>query len=242
MESCFSNQLNKWGSTLINCKKKMKKLTLSAIIIFICSFLSCGLSEAQNEFSLGFKGGFGVSGLHGNAYGANRLKLHLGLLSGYTINNHLQLQTGLQFAGKGYSTDFIKPNAHMDLVYLDMIMNLKYFPSRCFFIGGGIYSGILLGSQYRYLAYGSDYYGEPDISEMINNFDYGLSGNLGFQFDNGIGMEFSVLYGLNDVFNSHSGDTLVGYYGNPYVIPKQAIGKNLVISTSFYFLFGKKNI
>ena len=197
------------------------------------------MALAQSKVNAGLIAGVGISSLNDNNYGANKLNIHIGLPVNFNINKKLDFQTTLQLATMGYSSSFYKPSERLKLYYLDIIPVIKYAPFKIFFLEGGFYAGVLLNSNYRYLAYSNDYYGEPDISNVVNKYDYGFTGGMGCQFDNGIGFKFSVLYGLQNVFNSNISDTLVGYYGHPYVIPSDANGSNMVISTSFYYLFGK---
>ena len=196
---------------------------------------------AQNKISAGFNAGAGISSLYGNGYGANKLHAHIGVPVNFEFNKNLEFQATALLSSKGYASSFYKPTERMKLYYMDLVATLKYFPYKIAFIGGGLYASGLLKSQYRYLAYSNDYYGEPDISNIVNKFDYGLNGSIGCQFDNGVGFDFSILFGLQDVLNSNISDTLVGYYGYPYVIPAEANGNNMVISTSFYYLFGKND-
>lgn len=196
---------------------------------------------AQVKTKVGIKIGAGISSLHGNAYGSNKFHRHIGLPLNFEINKHLEIEGTFLLSNKGYSSSLIHPKEKLNLYYLDYITTLKFTPYKIFFIGGGFYTGGLLYSHYEYLAYSRDYYGEPDLSDILHKLDYGLNGSIGCQFKSGIGFEFSVSYGLQDVFNSNRSDTLVGYSGLPYVVPAESNGKNMVIATSFYYLFGKNN-
>jgi len=209
--------------------------------IFLSTLLYSKYSFAQDKINAGLIFGAGVSSLHNNGYGANKVHFHAGIPVNFKLNEKFVLQSTVLLSSKGYSSSFFKPAVRMKLHYVDLIATLKYFPVKVLFLGGGLYTGGLISSSYKYLAYSNDYYGEPDISNIVNKFDYGINGSIGCQFDNGFGFEFSLMYGLQNVFNSNMSDTLVGYYGYPYTIPAEAQGKNMVISTSFYYMIGNKD-
>ena len=215
-----------------------RSFTFIIIGIFLLVNVITTDAYAQNKLSAGFNVGTGVSSLHDNGYGANKLHIHFGVPLNYKINKNFEIQTTALISSKGYTSSIYKPSERMSFYYLDLVTTLKYIPWKIFFIGSGLYTSGLMYSHYKYLAYSYDYYGEPDVSGIVNKFDYGLNGSFGCQYENGIGFEVSILYGLRDVFNSHISDTLDGYYGAPHIIPAEANGNNVVISTSFYYLFG----
>src|SRR4030095_7846154 len=161
-----------------------------------------GYVRAQDKINAGINIGAGISSLHGNGYGANKMHAQGGLFVNYNLKEKLKIQAAALLSSKGYASSFYKPSERVQLLYMDLIATLKYTPWKVFFIGGGIYTGGLLSSHYRYLAYSNDYYGDPDISNIVNTFDYGLNGSIGCQFDNGVGFEFSVLYGFQGFFKS----------------------------------------
>lgn len=214
------------------------------VILFRLSFcLSIFYSNqtfGQGKLQLGPIFGIGISNMHGNYEEDFRPHAHMGILANYKIKDKLNLQPAVLVTTKGYAEHINKEVTKLN--YCDLIVTMKYHLYKVLFVGAGFQAGWLLSAHYKFLDHGTDYYDKINIASAVNKVDYGLNASLGCQFKNGVGVEISVLYGIRDVYNSSSTEPIEGHYDRPVpiYIPQNVKGKNTIISTSFYALFGKK--
>jgi hypothetical protein len=200
-------------------------------------------SDIQQKFKFGPMLGLGFSSLDERKSNFHHIRLQTGIIISYQIANKLFFQPTVMLTGKGYESDlFLFPgNDRVNLTYCDVSMIFKYNPWNILLVGLGIEGGRLLKANYKYLAYGTDYYDSGNISSAVNKFDYGINGTLGCRFQNGINMEISLMFGLADVFNDNRSDTFHGdSYGYSFHISENAKGQNTVISGTLYYLFKTK--
>lgn len=219
------------GKTHFNFKK---------VIVFLIVFGFSSHVLAQKRLQVGPVLGFGFSSLNRDRQNFSKLHLKTGVVGNYSFNDKFNLQPSLLISTKGQNSDLFHPKKSVALTYGDVNLTLKYKPWNILFIGLGIQAGWLISAKYEYLAYGTDYYDRIDISGVVNNFDYGMIGNLGCQFKNGIGMEISITYGFKDVFNGESTDFYDSTYNTTIQIDENLKGQNTVISTAIYYLIGRK--
>ncbi len=211
----------------------LTKKVLGTLFFFLLILIPLS-TFAQNKLQLGPIVGVGVASMSDNYDHKN---FHTGILSSFVLSPRLNLQPALLVSSKWYADTFIKADKEVELNYIDLITTLKYTPWKYFFMGIGVQAGYLLKASYSYLAYGTDYYDRINLTPYANKMDVGVNLKLGCRFDSGIGLEISYIGGLIDVFD----DNLKSFKGNNWntvTIPIKGRGKNTVISTSFYFLFG----
>jgi len=216
-----------------------RKILYYLILFFILIIANSKQLFAQGKFSAGPIIGIGTSSIRGNKQFDIKPHIHAGLLTNYRINDKFNLQSSVVLSTKGYADAMIFPHDNMSLRYLDFIFNIKYFVWEDIFVGAGVQTGIMGYSYYKELYYGTDYYNESNLSGIVNKVDYGISGCVGWQFDNNIGIEISCICGIRNVFNSNSEEQITGEYGDTFFIQNNFKGKNLVSSGSFYYLIGK---
>lgn len=185
----------------------------------------------------GIIAGAGLSTFYDNNYSDSKLYGNIGLAFNFFLKDKWTLFTSGGLAAKGFSDKPYNPDIRIKLQYIDLSALVRYTPANSFYFSGGIYSAFLIKYDYRYLAYSKDYYGEPDISNIVNKLDYGLKGGLGFQFSSGMGIEYQMSFGLRDVFNSGSSQELIGYQNKPYFIPEEAKGKLATYGINLFWLF-----
>ncbi|HMT27903.1 MAG TPA: porin family protein [Bacteroidia bacterium] len=216
----------------------MRLKRIITIFILLCTFSK---SYSQSKIQLGPVVGVGICSIYENNDEDFRIHGHTGIIGNYDINKKFRLQPALVISNKGYWNPNGYYNTRLKLTYLDVIVNMKYFPYKSFFIGAGLQTGYLIRSKYIFLAYGTDYYDTFNINETTNKLDIGISGCMGFQFQNRVGIELSILYGLRNIFNDKSSQHFQSdQYDYPAWISSKVQGKNVVISPSFYYLISRK--
>lgn len=212
------------------------------MLFFSIMMLISILCPAQSKFQMGPTFGIGTSFIHWEKPLQMKPHIHGGVIKSYPINDKLYFQPSFVFSVKGYADAPVFPDDNMTLGYFDNIFNVKYFKSETFFVGGGLEIGILFYSHYKHLAYGTDYYDDSTLPDVMNKVDFGISGCLGWQFKSNVGIEISCIYGLRDIFNSKGDEPLPegGYIDDSFYLIESVKGKNTVISGSFYYLIKKK--
>ena len=204
-------------------------------IIFIILLITADCNS-QDTIRIGPVFGTGITYIHENDARDFRIHGHVGLLGNINLNKKFHLQPSILLTNKG----FWDPDQRLRLTYLDLTVTTKFFLTNTFFAGIGPQVGWLLSNKYIYLAYGTDYYDTFNIDDALNKFDFGVNSCLCFEFKNRTGLEISLVYGLRDIFNKKSSKRYVSEnYNYPVSISSEVKGKNTVVATTFYYLFGK---
>jgi hypothetical protein len=220
----------------------IKRLKCFIAFLVVFNILSLDSIEAQNKFEVGPILGPGISLVYDKGPDDYKSHLEIGIIGSYDINYDFALNAKIIVSTKGFGSIFYTEEK-VNLTYMDAIFSTKYFFSDIPFIGLGTQVGYLAKASYSYEI---DQYHEihksVGINNITNDFDFGLYGCMGFQFKSGIGIELSILCGLRNIFIKNSNEPVdyTSWSGNPKYIPSDAKGKNMVISSSFYALFGKK--
>ena len=194
-------------------------------ILLFSTILLSTIVFAQQDISAGIRAGVSSSSIRGDASnslndlieytdGYVNTKNRTGFYAGANVNiglgNGLSVEPGIYYTQKGYEmkgtldlkgVEFLGANAKAQLIshYVDVPVLLK-----------GNFGGfeVFAGPQVAYLAkadlkasagaLGFNFFNRKmDASEEMNRWDAGLTGGVGYQFQNGINIRASYEHGLS---------------------------------------------
>ena len=163
---------------------------------------------------------------------------HIGLITRIPFNELVSLAPTVTYARKGYNElgffavdEFYKQR----LSYLDICLPLKFQIGNVFTFQVGFQTGILLAGELAYKTYDTERV-TIDIKDDLSQVDLGLVLGAGFQFVNGVGMDFTINPGFKDVYEN---DPPLYYDpGDMTFFGSEFNGKNLLATINVYYLFG----
>lgn len=196
------------------------------ILLFVAIFIS-GYSFSQQSPTIGIRAGVSSSGIRGDAAQSlnqvlqftngiigtsDRVGFFAGGYASIPFSDNFSIEPGIYYTQKGYQmkgqfdlkgAGFLGANARADLItqYIDVPLYLK-----------GTWEGlqIFAGPQISYLASANLkttagllgvnlLNSNTDVVNMMNRWDAAVTGGIGYQFSNGLGITASYDYGLMKV-------------------------------------------
>ncbi len=156
----------------------------------------------------GIKAGINIANMsvEGNDDDNLKMGLMLGVYNKIVLSEFFSVQPELMYSSKGLKISyddeaFIEGESKFKLGYIDLPLKFVYNLSEDFEFQFGPYIGFLLSSSFENdgsLA-GIDIDSEDDIDrDNFNNWEFGLTGGLGFDFDPFI-FGFNYNFGLSQV-------------------------------------------
>lgn len=144
-----------------------------------------------------------------------RTGFHAGLYATIPLGAHFALEPGLLYSQKGTvlrgrlpfeSLDFLgmgaSATARMEYVDLPLLAKVFVGPGKGLYFYGGPQASLLVSAKTRvqagllgFSAYKQDF----DIKSSMRTVDFALTGGLGYQFDNGLGLSAGYDYGLSSL-------------------------------------------
>lgn len=194
----------------------MKKLTL-----LLGLFLACMVQAQAQKISGGIKAGVNTTSWGGDAVqsfsealnSTSALKkeiktgFHLGGFMNIPLSQHFAIEPGLYYSTKGMTVEqTISTNSFLNLRaditneshYLDLPVVAKVTLGQGFQIFAGPQVSYLLANKVRGEAglLGFSFEQEVDWESGLREFDFGLTGGIGYQFLNGIQLSAGYDHGL----------------------------------------------
>lgn len=152
------------------------------------------------------------------------LGLRLGVGAKASLDDHISIETGLFYSGKGVKISYPDLEEKWNLSYLDIPILARYgFSNSNFSLFGGLQPSVLLSSKQTFTINGTET--EQDLNDYLSKFDLAASLGVGYKFDNGFGLDLGYDLGLVNLYN----DT-IGYME----------AKNRVLRLSVNYTFSKK--
>lgn len=184
----------------------MKNLNKLATMVVLTGslFLNKATAQQSSAPSIGLKGGVNISNLITNEVDDKNalVGFNVGLYTNFPIVDKLSLQPEFNFTTKGsevtYNNLFDNGTRKFTLSYLEIPVLLKANLTKNFNLHFGPYLSFLVDSKIKQVSSdGSTSFTQLD-EDNFNKVDAGLSGGLGFDFENiGIGLRYN--YGLTTV-------------------------------------------
>jgi len=162
---------------------KMKKIVIATLVTFL-TFTLCITSKAQTKvWSVGPEVGFSFS-KYGKDASTNDYKSGAigGVFLTYSILNTFAVTTKLLYSQKGAS--FESSDTKQTLNYIEVPVIGRFFLNK----EGNFRPNIFVGPSFGFLAGATNKVGSNDrvdidgYKDIFNNFDFGVTGGLGFNF------------------------------------------------------------
>jgi hypothetical protein len=197
----------------------MKKYNFGFQVLIVILLISGSMqAQGQNKSSFGIKGGLNLANMTIEGSDDNNLKVgfHVGASVKVPLNEQFSLQPEALFSTKGvkatYDNDFlgidlVNGETSINLNYVDIPVYLVYNLSEDFNFHLGPYVGFLLSANVDTQTEVLNAININDSEELdkdrFKNTDFGISGGLGFEFDN---FEFGFNYNIGLVQVAEEGD------------------------------------
>ncbi|MCC5912960.1 MAG: PorT family protein [Balneolaceae bacterium] len=193
-----------------------KKLLTVPLILFIFTALSAPAADAQSPVSFGIKGGLNFANIDGSAnFSAfdRRNGVEVGAVAEFSFPMlPVGFETGIYYSQKGTSISVATPDQVSngglsgDLTYRLDYVKVPVLAKFWFGSPGLVEPHILLGPYGSYninseIAGSSE--GTVDISDEVNDYDFGIIGGVGVDFNFGLSrfsLQGRYSYGLSDLF------------------------------------------
>ncbi len=221
-------------------RKSIYGCVLSAFLLV--AGLTADPVVAQTRVQAGPYFGTGIRLLSGNDKADIGFGYRFGLITRVPITKQFSIAPTFTYARKGYNKlEFLiiedEEFFRQRLSYLDICIPLKFQVGEVFTFQVGMQAGFLLDGQFSYKIYGGDRQ-KLDIKDDLHSLDLGFIAGAGFQFMNGVGLEFLINPGLNNIYDKTP----------PIYIDSESYesfgeefnGKNLLATINLYYLFGYK--
>jgi hypothetical protein len=176
-------------------------------LITLATMLTASTAFAQFSISpeIGFqmsKARYQINGMNDN--GDFQTGIRLGANVGIGISNHLVLQGGAFFSGKGGKSDFLGIASSSTFNYIDIPVMLNYMTGAAtenrFFFGAGPYWSYALGGNHKVGGIKSDLeIGSNVLTDDIKPNDFGINANIGFMLENGLYVRGMYAHGLTNI-------------------------------------------
>ncbi|MFA6922911.1 MAG: porin family protein [Bacteroidales bacterium] len=194
-------------------RKIIKILALTFLVGL--SYLSFGQNESNaktagintspaKKIDFGLRGGVGIANITGSKDADENRKFclcpQLGVYTGFTLNEKLQLQPELKYVRKGYNYFFknrTETKEKYRASYLDIPISLQYKTNESFFIKGGFYLGFLLGASHVI----NDH--KNTSTDYLNGTTFGLCVGSGIQTKSGMDFGITIDKGLSAVYSNN---------------------------------------
>ncbi|MDQ3051925.1 MAG: PorT family protein [Bacteroidota bacterium] len=221
-------------------RKSIYGCILSALLL-VSGFYSETII-AQSRFQAGPYFGTGIRLLSGNDKADIGFGYRFGVITRVPITKQFSVTPTFTYARKGYNKlEFLiledEEFYRQRLSYLDIFLPLKFQVGEVFTFQVGMQAGFLLDAEFSYKTYGDDRQ-KVNIKNDLHSLDLGFIAGAGFQFMNGVGLEFIINPGLNNIYDK----TPPLYYDSDMndFFGEEFNGKNLMATINLYYLFGYK--
>lgn len=199
----------------------MKIIIITLIIsMFVLVELSAQQSNSsESKIKWGVKAGLnlanatgsGIEFLTGSKGKANtKLGIVFGALLEYKLSTKFSLQPELLYSQQGFVKKTAGENYVLHLNYINIPLMAKYYPSKKFSIAIGPQFGFLLSSKFN----SKETLGQTavrqkivknknettDVDKYFKKTDFGINFSLGYQLENGLGLNAGYYLGIKNIF------------------------------------------
>ena len=181
----------------------MKKLVLSILFLLSVSFLQAQSTDFKPQWFLGAKGGALLSSVSftpsiGSSFA---LGTNCGLMARYISNKYMWLQFELLYEEKGWREPQNNHNRVLHYLSLPFVTHITFGKkaARGFFNVGPEVSYLLKEDG---LLYQAEF---PQHEPVVNKFDYGIVGGLGFEIRTKVGiyqLEARYYFGIGNIYGN----------------------------------------
>lgn len=183
--------------------KTLNTLT-TTLLLALGSLTTVSAQTSDGGPSVGLKGGVNLSNMYAKDVDDENILvgLNVGLYTNIPIGDSMSFQPEFNFTTKGseitYNNLFDSGKRKFTLSYLEVPVLIKANVTKNFNLHFGPYLAFLVNSKIKNVSSDGSYTNTDLDEDNFNRFDAGLSGGLGFDFDNiGIGLRYN--YGLTTV-------------------------------------------
>src|SRR5690606_36930608 len=202
-------------------------------VILLGAFSFFSFMALNAQVYIGVKAGTSLSTWRGEATGSmnelidatngilntkGKTGFYAGLSAGIPLGGMVSFEPGVMYSQKGYelSGDYnidklnfigLNASAKVNSHYIDVPLVLKVEPSKGFQIFAGPQVSFLMKSDMKVDAGAlgfSLFKRTLDITDQMNKIDVGLTGGLGYQFNNGFSISAAYDHGLNRLDKNES--------------------------------------
>ncbi len=225
--------------------KKIQSITL--LLLFSIVNIYAQKNDFERELHIGVGGGIlssSIDFMPGRTQKFN-MGIHGGVSAKYISEKHLGLILELNYAQKGWASEF-EPESDFQysktLHYIELpFMTHVYFGNKARFVfNAGPQIGFLLGDTYSANESFKTYLdgivasspNDPSIAQYtseLRRFDYGITGGLGMEIRSGIGnfqLEGRYYFGLGDIYENRK---------SKQNIFNRSANRNIIAKLTYYF-------
>lgn len=176
----------------------MKKTLRFTILLLMLS----SMITAQNELSLGIKGGLNFSGFHtGQSAGTNIFGINIGGMAEYELSDSFSIQAELLYNSRGGKVlgDGTNPNDlgfDAKLSYLDIPIQGKFYFIENLSFDFGTQFGFLINEKAELNS------GEEVELYGTKSFDLSINGGFSYKFENNLIIQTRYNFGLIEIFEN----------------------------------------
>jgi len=194
--------------------------------------------QTKNKIKFGVKAGANFANASGNGLDFllnsdpdARIGFTIGGLAEYEISDAFSLQGELTYGQKGFYEKIPGDyEATVKLDYINIPILAKYYVAEGFSIEAGPELSFLLSAKFAETDLdNNEAYDDEDIKEFFKSTDIGLNFGLGYQLDNGIGINARYILGLANIYD-YSFETI----GETKRRKDDEIGQNLEIKNKVF--------
>ncbi|MEO1053656.1 MAG: porin family protein [Bacteroidota bacterium] len=159
------------------------------MLAVLCSFFAM---QANGQGKFGFKAGANLATIGGDARNADsKLGLHAGMTVRTPINDQWATQFDVVYSVQGDQSS-LSSDIRSNYNYLNVPFVFKFYPEAGFNVQAGVQAGILVAANTN--LFGT----KRDIRNDLSTFDFGIPVGLGYDFDQGFGLDFRYFLGLTN--------------------------------------------
>lgn len=189
----------------------MKKLLLAAVLF-------CGTQNVFAQLSISPEVGYQMSKARYKIAGSDengdfKSSLRLGASIGLGISNHLMVEGGAFFSGKGGKVNILGNEASRSFNYIDIPVFINYYTGKAIgsrlFVGVGPYWGYAIGGNNKIGSSKTDLEIGSSNTDDIKPMDFGINANVGFLLAGGIYIRGMYAHGLTNILPGGNSDNSI---------------------------------
>ena len=175
------------------------KRSFFILVLAVLTLMSCAAPQ------VGVKAGVNMSRVSGDDADSfdSRTGLNVGLVAKTKVSDDFDVQTGLIFSQQGADYGESMYTGEYNLDYLNVPIMARFGIAEGLKLQAGPQLGFLLSATDKFNFDGGS--GEEDVKDFTKSIDFGVNFGLGYEFQNGFGIDATYNLGLS---NFADGDEL----------------------------------
>jgi hypothetical protein len=190
----------------------MKKIILSAIVLFTVGFVNAQKAE------FGLKGGLNSSTFSGDTDGMNlksKIGFNIGAFAAIKLSDKITLQPELLYSTQGVKAENVSGlvgdimytgDVKFNLSYLNVPIMMKYYVAENFYLETGPQIGFLTSAKTSTKIDGYSQTSEQDVKDYFESVDFGLNFGAALDFSKKVSAGIRYNLGLSNIFKTQPGD------------------------------------